>query len=455
MRNILAALWTIWLAASAHARAEFHVVRHEAATGDSPAPAVIPKAEFFVPFTAKISRKGAKAESLGILLSNHNSAGKATTVKLAGVQHGFVYVADVTVGGQLFKLAVDTGSSDTWIPQRGFRCLQPGTAIPQPAQECGFGATFNPAKSKTFQLLPKTSFVASYGDGSQFVTGAAGFETVSIGGLSVTKQEIGLPNVTAWIGNDISSGLLGLAFPGLTGVYNTTDPEKASPSNQLVYNPFFISALQQKKVKNPYFSTALNRPSFAQQVANNYDSNLGYLAFGGIAPVAVGKTAVTVPIDTFSIVGQSAHNYFFYAVDVQAYTFLGSSPLTARSAVILDTGTTLNLIPDDIAAAYHAQFKPKAQYDAEDNLYIVDCKAKAPAFSVTIGGKAFTIDPRDQVIPGGTDDQGNVVCISGTTNIGQIGPGGLSVLGDTFLHNIVTTFDVVQHTVTITQRVRY
>lgn len=44
--------------------------------------------------------------------------------------------------------------------------------------------------------------------------------------------------------------MIGLAFPDLTSVYNTTDPTKASAENQLPYNPFFFSAVKEKKLKN-------------------------------------------------------------------------------------------------------------------------------------------------------------------------------------------------------------
>jgi hypothetical protein len=124
------------------------------------------------------------------------------------------------------------------------------TGVPQPAQACGFANTFVPSKSKTFQAFPNVTFLAAYGDGF-FAYGPAGFDTVSIGALAVAKQEIGVPNVVGWSGDGHISGILGLAFPAITAVYNTTDPNLANSSNQLVYNPFFIEAVQQKKISNP------------------------------------------------------------------------------------------------------------------------------------------------------------------------------------------------------------
>ncbi|KAJ7458601.1 aspartic peptidase domain-containing protein [Mycena latifolia] len=451
MRVSLVALCTVGLVASAPA--EVHVVRHPPGVGRTVSAAVLPKAELLVPLTDKVHRKGAKKHLLEGLI------GKSTTVPLTGANFDHEYVTDATFGGQKFKLIVDTGSSDTWVIQQGFTCLNPDTGDPQPAQSCNFGPGFSPAQSTTFQLFPNVTFAISYGDGS-FVDGPAGFDTISIGDLSVTKQEIGVPNVAGWFGDGITSGILGLAFPDTTSVYNTTNLQDIPSSTRLFYNPFFFTAVQEKKVTNSYFSIALNRPSFAAQLSDDYTPNLGILAFGGIAPVSVQKTSVTVPIQGYTVRGDvylptnRNPEYIFYSVDVQSFSFPGGSYIPSPG-IVLDSGTTLNVLPAALARAYNAQFKPKAQYDAQDNLYIVACNAKAPVFSVKIGGVVFTIDPQDQVLPAGTDENGNEVCISGTQSGGPDLPGEFFILGDVFLHNVVTTFNPIQREVTITQRAPY
>lgn len=89
--------------------------------------------------------------------------------------------------------------------------------------------------------------------------------------------------------------------------------------------------------------------------------------------------------------------------------------MTSSNTTILDTGTTLNYIPTDAAVAYNAAFVPPAVNSDYWGGYVVVCKAKVPPFSVTIGGKAFNIDGRDQLLPLGVDDDnGNELCFSGT-----------------------------------------
>lgn len=166
----------------------------------------------------------------------------------------------------------------------------------------------------------------------------------------------------------------------------------------------------------PDFSITLNRESPSQH-NSTYDPNLGYLAFGGIVPVPTTFPTVTVPVQVLkSSYAKGSKAYTFYAVDVEAYTFSGSMKRTNSTtmAAILDSGTTLNSFPSDVAKAYNSRFIPPAYKD--DGLYFVACNATAPDFEVQIGGKKFKVDPKDQIVATGTTNTttGEAVCLSGT-----------------------------------------
>jgi len=386
--------------------------------------------------------------------------GGSSTVAVDGSDFDEEYLTNVTIGGQHFSLIIDTGSSDTWVPQKGFDCFDLDEN-PVPESTCAFGtAGFDKQASKTFKPFPNVSFNITYGDG-EFLSGPVGFDTVQIGGFSVSQQEIAVPNLAAWEGDGVNTGLIGLAFPDLTSVYNTTDPTKASGENQLPYSPLFLSGVKQKKVANPFFSIALSRGSFDQQENDPFDPNLGFLSFGGIAPVPVVNTAVTIPIEGYSATTGIPNNgpgsdFFFYTVNVEGYTFPGSNHVvTANNNTILDTGTTLHFVPTPVIEAYAKQFKPPAVLDEDFGLYLVACNATVPPLSVQIGGKSFTIDPRDEILPAGTDDEGNIICITGTQDGGPNVAEDIFILGDTFLHNVVATFNPVAGEVTLTQRAKY
>ncbi|KAJ6568695.1 aspartic peptidase domain-containing protein [Mycena capillaripes] len=479
---LLAVLSVLSFLTAAHA--EFNVVRHVSLVPHSKRATVLPPAEFSVPFTAKAPRRSSKKKAFAALRGKlaTNIRGKkapASTAVIDGSDSDYEYLTNVTIGGQHFSLNVDTGSSDTWVPQKGFSCFDL-EGNPVSPDTCAFGtAGFDTKASKTFQPFPNVSFNTSYSDG-EFLLGTVGFDTVTIGELSVVRQEIGVPTMAAWEGDGINSGILGLAFADLTAVYNTTDPTKATMANQLPYSPWFLSAVSQHKIQNPFFSIALDRGTFEQEENDSFDPNLGFLSFGGIAPVPVVNTAITVPIEGYSVTDVPSNGpgskFLFYTVNVEAYTFPGSNlVVTANNNTVLDTsvphysafstvpdilplfprGTTVNYLPTDVAAAYNAQFSPTAQLDPDLGLYVVDCNATVPEFGVVIHGETFSIDARDQILPTGTDDNGNTICITGTQDGGPEMSETFFVLGDVFLHNVVSTFNPVAKEVTLTQRAKY
>lgn len=201
------------------------------------------------------------------------------------------------------------------------------------------------------------------------------------------------------------------------------------------------------------------------------DPNLGFVAFGGIAPVSVTKKSVTVPVQGFST-SSGTSGFFFYAVDVDSWVFSGSNLKPTAGSVILDTGTTLNYVPTHIAKEFNSKFDPPATFDEDEDTFFVQCNATAPSFSATIGGVEFAVDPKDQILPS-LDDNGNTICISGTQDGGPAEDDNIFILwvpllltdepilnglcdrGDVFLHNVVATFNIASNNITISERVPY
>ncbi|KAF8183823.1 acid protease [Mycena galopus ATCC 62051] len=447
---------TVVLSVVCAATAEFSAVRHVSNAPRSVEPAVIPAAQFVVPITSKAPRRQSKKSNLASLRASrslHNTA------VLEGASLDQEYLTNGTVGGQTFTVIIDTGSSDTWLMKKGFLCLNL-TGFPESTRTCAFGSDgFDTSASSTFKTFPNATFKISYGSGTgQFLSGPVGFDTVSVGCLSITQQEIGTPDRAAWDGDGVNSGLLGLGFSSLTSVYNTSDFTKTSNKNHIPYDPFFFTAVKQGAVTHPFFSLALNRGVFGADAT--VDPNLGFLAFGGMPPVALGKTAVTVPIQGYSAISDEPSNknavFQHYTIDVDGYTFPGSTKVTTKNNnTIIDSGTSLNYLPNAVAQAYNEQFVPKATLDEGSGMWFVACNATVPPFSVTVGGKSFPIDARDQILENGTDDAGNPICISGTQPGGEYTPATIFILGDVFQHNVVSTFSVQTNELTITRRKKY
>jgi hypothetical protein len=190
------------------------------------------------------------------------------------------YVGPISFGDQTFEVIYDTGSSDTWLVQGGFQCVDED-GNDQDEEDCFFGPTFN----GTFEYgeIPDVNFNIEYGDG-EFLTGVFGYEDVTIAGITVQKQEVALVNYAYWFGDEETSGLTGLAYPYLTSAYSGTNASNDSGSNFVEYNPVFTSMVAQN-LSAPYYSLALSR--------NSPD---GYIAFGGLPPVEYTGDFASSPI---------------------------------------------------------------------------------------------------------------------------------------------------------------
>jgi hypothetical protein len=111
--------------------------------------------------------------------------------------------------------------------------------------------------------------------------------------------------------------------------------------------------------------------------------------------------------------------------------------------VIVDTGTTMTFLPQNIIQAYVNQIPGRKT--KQDGSYWAECDAKLPKFGVTIGGKTFYLAEEDLMFQ---EVQGRVPLGSGRfLNFCQLGiadmlPMGPFILGTTFLNSVVSVFDV-------------
>jgi hypothetical protein len=104
--------------------------------------------------------------------------------------------------------------------------------------------------------------------------------------------------------------------------------------------------------------------------------------------------------------------------------------------MLVDSGTTINLFPDDVAAAINAAYEPSGTQETS-MVWTVACDAKPPALDIVIGGKPIRTHPSSMILPESEIDGSNR-CLSG---IGAGQPGSY-ILGDTFMQEIVVVFDV-------------
>lgn len=225
------------------------------------------------------------------------------------------------------------------------------TGLPEQSRQ---GHTlYDPNKSKTVTKLRGSTFDISYGDGS-FSRGPVVADTVDIGGMTVDKQAIGVPDTVSdsFIEDVHSSGLIGLGFSKI----NTIKPQKQKT--------FFDNVLPD--LAQPVFTASLR-----SGVAGAYE-------FGNIDRTQFQGELTTVPVDT---------TRGFWQFDSTKFAVGNDSTQTASGGsgtAIADTGTSLMLMDDAIVEAYYANVKGAHKSRRSDGI-VFDCDASLPDLKVAVG----------------------------------------------------------------------
>jgi Eukaryotic aspartyl protease len=101
---------------------------------------------------------------------------------------GQEYLVPIEWAGTSVNAILDTGSSDTWLIQSGFQCVDAnGNSVAE--STCNFGPPFNGNFNEG--SIKNENFNISYGDG-EYVNGNLGYEDVTVAGITVKKQEVSL-----------------------------------------------------------------------------------------------------------------------------------------------------------------------------------------------------------------------------------------------------------------------
>ncbi|KAG8451070.1 hypothetical protein GDO86_003378 [Hymenochirus boettgeri] len=302
------------------------------------------------------------------------------------------YYGPISIGTppQNFLVLFDTGSSNLWVP-----------SVYCQSSACSNHHIFNPSQSSTYSSNGQR-FTMGYGGGNvaSSVTGLFGYDTVTIQGISITNQEIGL-TITEPSSNFNYSpfdGILGLAYPGLSvGGAQTV----------------MQGMIQQNLINPPIFSVYLGSQS-GEIVFGGVDSNL-YTGQIYWAPLSQ-ELYWQVALEEFSINGQA------------------TGWCSQGCQAIVDTGTTQLNIPQ----SYMTQLLPYLGIQ-QSGSYSVNCNdlQSMPTLSFTINGVSFPLPPSAYI------EQENGYCYANFLDISLPAQNGqpMWILGDVFLRQYYSIFD--------------
>ncbi|KAI7887375.1 acid protease [Lichtheimia hyalospora FSU 10163] len=275
---------------------------------------------------------------------------------------GSEYLVRVSIGTppQNFTVALDTGSSDLWIPST--EC---------PLQLCPL-ARYDPTQSSTYEDTGEP-FRITYGIGN--ANGSYARDTVHLGQLQVEKQQFGLAKLTdnivapgqdmeAIAANDMdndhmSNGIFGLGYPGLTAAKK--------------YDPFVFSLAKQG---------LLNEPVFSIHMGSLFDKGwAGDLLLGGIDSTKYRGNLVYAPVRPGSS-GEPLTYWMCHGQGIRLLdgtssngTVLDFSFTQTTRGFIIDTGTTLTYMDKDMAEPLvEAVAGTNVVLDDASGTFIVPCR---------------------------------------------------------------------------------
>lgn len=307
------------------------------------------------------------------------------------------YVVPVDIGTppQRTMLNLDTGSSDLWT-------FTTDTYEPFVDEQI----LYDPHSSSTSQELEGESWSVMYGDGA----GASGIvykDKVQLGETSFDEQAVqSAVHVSYAIAQDsFSSGILGMAF----GEANTVRPTQQKTYLENV----------QDDLEQPLFTVNLQKGK-----PGNY--NFGY----------IDESEHTTEISYVPIEEGTP----FWKVPMSGYQVGSNRPFTQYPwSGVVDTGTTLLLVPDAIIKDYYSTI-PGAHFDPYLGMMVFPCKVVAPDFT-------FGFDGYRGTVPGHYVNYGQATqsdCYGGIQSSEGI---GMAIIGDVLLKAQFVVFDIGNRTV--------
>jgi saccharopepsin len=299
------------------------------------------------------------------------------------------YFSEIGIGTppQIFKVILDTGSSNLWVPSE--RCS---------SIACYLHHKYVSADSSTYKANG-SEFKIEYGSGS--MTGFISQDDVTIGDIVIKNQHFAEatsePGLAFAFGR--FDGILGLGWDRL--------------SVQKMVTPF-DQMIAQHLVEERVFSFYLG-----------YTDDASEVVFGGIDHTHYDGDITWIPL----------RRKAYWEVDLDSIALGDSVAELDNTGVILDTGTSLNTLPSNLAEMLNNEIGAKRGFGGQ---YTIDCdkRGSLPDVTFSLNGYNFSLPASDYIM----EVSGS--CISTFSALDVNPPAGpIAILGDAFLRRWYTIYD--------------
>ena len=335
-----------------------------------------------------------------------------------------LYYANLTLGtpAQSLQLHIDTGSSDLWVNTATSSFCESSSSVCE-------GGTYTSSQSSTYKLI-NNQFNISYVDG----TGATGdyvADTLSFGGVTLSSFQFGIGETSS-----SSQGVLGIGY--------TSNEVQVQRAQLNPYPNLPQALLNSGHIASNAYSLWLN----------DLDASTGEILFGGVNTDKYEGSLSTVPI--ISTEGQ----YFELTIALTGVANAGSDLSSSSSlpvAVLLDSGSTLTYLPNDITQSIFDAVRAVYQSDVGAAYAPCSLASSDATIDYTFSGATIKVPYNELFLSAGTNNQGQPITFSDgqAACLFGIAPaqGGMPVLGDTFLRSAYIVYDLANNEISLAQTV--
>ncbi|VDD85280.1 unnamed protein product [Enterobius vermicularis] len=244
--------------------------------------------------------------------------------------------------------------------------------------------------------------------------GIIGEDVIEFASLSYSKQKFGVAiSIASIFGYQPVDGIMGLAWPSLTGASTVPPVQNILP-----------------QLDQPLFTVYYKR----NYLFSNNAVDGGLITFGAIDLEHCSENIFYVPLSSKSY-WQFTINGFAFKLHVS----FGDYNMTKNYEAISDTGTSWiggpSAVIDELAGI------AGAVYDAEDDIYVIDCdeQSKGKNLTVTINGTELYIPSNQYII---NLDLGDNQCAMTFFPIDLSGFGPQWIFGATMIRTYCQIYDV-------------
>ncbi|KAI9167401.1 putative aspartic-type endopeptidase [Paramyrothecium foliicola] len=334
-----------------------------------------------------------------------------------------LYFLNASVGSppQDVRLHLDTGSSDLWVNT-------PNSALcAMKNNPCRAAGVYSANSSSTYQYLG-SYFNISYIDGS----GASGdyvTDTVRVAGAEIPDLQFGI-------------GYVSTSAQGILGIGYTANEVQVSRAGLRPYDNLPAKMTANGMITSNAYSLWLN----------NIAADTGSLLFGGVDRARYQGELVSVPVQKIN----DAYSEFFVTL---TRLRLGSTVVQddMALAVLLDTGSTLTYLPDDIVETIYNM--TNAVFEPQEGVAFVPCALgeQTANMTFTFSEPASIAVPLNELVINLVDVTGRQLSFSNGVPACLFGiapaTNSASVLGDTFLRSAYVVYDLDNHEISMAQTV--